>query len=302
MTNLMEKYLVRIENIGGHGVGAGFLINTMEVATCAHVVSTALGFGRRIGFEVPQDEIHLTFPFIQKEVRLRAQVVGWDHANDIAILRLKSVPPAAAEPACFSGIKIYELRNHPVRMYGFPEGYNDGVWSNDWKIKDSIADNLVQLESARSTGKPIGCGFSGAPVFDEQLNQVVGMIAATDSNIERKVAFMIPAEAIAHVWPILLKKVDRKSSRPEREICEEYLMESFYENNKYELISICSNNFPKFGRTISDQDSIDKIIYMFLGYCERRTGFSAFWIAMKTVASSRYEKLYSEWEESYHKS
>ncbi|WP_417912455.1 S1 family peptidase [Candidatus Electronema sp. TJ] len=297
MSNTLEKYLIRIENSSGEIKGAGFLVSAMEAVTCAHVISDSFNVKRETCFEAPQGVLHITFPFIHKEVRLQAYVVGWDHANDIAILRLKSVPPAAAEPACFSGEKIYALRNHPVRTYGFPNGYNDGAWSNDWKIKDRTADNQVQLESDISTGKPIEGGFSGAPVFDEQLNQVVGMIAATDRNINRKVAFMIPAEAIARVWPILLEKVNRKPSRSEREICEEYLKESFHEDNKYELISICRNNFPEVGRTISDQHSIDRIIYLFLGYCERRTGFSAFWIAMKTVASSRYEKLYSEWEE-----
>ncbi len=301
MSNLMEKYLVRIENIGGHGVGAGFLINKMEVATCAHVVSTALGFGRRISFEAPQDEIHLTFPFIQKDVQLQAHVACWDHANDIAILRLKSVPPAAAESACFSGIKIYELRNHPVRMYGFPEGYNDGVWSNDWKIKDSVADNLVQLESDRSTGKPIGCGFSGAPVFDEQLNQVVGMIFATDSNIERKVAFMIPAEAIARVWPVLLEKMNTKLSRPEREICEEYLKASFHESNKDDLISICKSWFPSIGNDMSYSDPVKRLTNMFLDHCQTDVGFDKFFEMMKIKKPNRYDEFYSEWKISIHK-
>lgn len=294
----MKNYLVRIENSDGKIAGSGFLINKMEVATCAHVVRTALGFGI---FEVPQGVLYLTFPFIQKDVQLQAHVVCWDDANDIAILRLKSVPPAAAEPAYFSWIKIYELRNHPVRMYGFPEGYNDGVWSNDWKIKDSVADNLVQLESDRSTGKPIGCGFSGAPVFDEQLNQVVGMISAIDSNIESKVAFMIPAEAIVRLWPVLLGKANMKLSRPKREICEEYLKVSFNESNKDDLISICKSWFPDIGNDMSYSDPVKRLINMFLDHCQTDVGFDKFFEIMKLKKPNRYDEFYSEWKISVRK-
>ena len=60
----------------------------------------------------------------------------------------------------------------------------------------------MQIEDVKETGYRVEPGFSGAPVWDEQLDGVVGMaVAAERGRIEVKAVFIIPADVLVKTWP-----------------------------------------------------------------------------------------------------
>jgi len=214
MSNPLAPFIVRIQKADGTIVGGGFLIGEHQILTCAHVVRDALNM-RSTPPDPPQDDIHLDFPFIEMEKVIKAKVVsrGWgpclqntECGSDIAVLSLSDPPPHGSRPASLN-ISTADVSDHPFFTYGFPKGYDKGVQA-DGIVKYEQADQSVQLEDENVTGKRIEGGFSGAPVWDEQLESVIGMISSADRQKETKVAFMIPTQLIINVCPDLRELLD----------------------------------------------------------------------------------------------
>jgi hypothetical protein len=55
------------------------------------------------------------------------------------------------------------------------------------------------MEGIKETGKRVEPGFSGGPVWDDELGGVVGMVVAADKDVVAKVAAMIPVSRLAQV-------------------------------------------------------------------------------------------------------
>jgi hypothetical protein len=147
-------------------------------------------------------KIQVEFPFITPGNVPSSKPVRYETGNDIAILELLDTPPAEA---CSAPIAMDDnLSAHSFKVYGFPKHfYNEpGVWAYG-KIKDALGDGTVQLQGKDLIGEAIQQGFSGGPVWDEKLQCVVGMIAISDKAV--RLAFMIPNQAIAKVWPRLIE-------------------------------------------------------------------------------------------------
>jgi hypothetical protein len=101
-----------------------------------------------------------------------------------------------------------ELWAHPIRIFGFPSGHNNGVWASG-VLRDKLANSWVQIEDDKVTGLRVERGFSGAPVWDETLAGVVGMtVAAQTQRQEGKVAFIIPTKVLSQAWSILGQSLD----------------------------------------------------------------------------------------------
>ncbi|WP_417915024.1 hypothetical protein [Candidatus Electronema sp. JM] len=79
-------------------------------------------------------------------------------------------------------------------VYGFPKDAERGVWAYGI-IRKKREHGLVQLESASLTGYAVQKGFSGGPVFDEEIDKIVGMVATSDQSV--RVASMIPIDIIS---------------------------------------------------------------------------------------------------------
>jgi WD40 repeat protein len=195
-------------------VGAGFLVFQKHVLTCAHVVASALGIVKTTA-EMPTTEVSLDFPRVAPGQLLTAKVVFWRpvHPNpstleefeeDIAALELGSPPPEAVRPSRLVPSK--DLWGHPFRVFGFPEGQTNGVWASG-VLRGGIASGWVQLEDVKETGYRLEKGFSGAPVWDEELQGVAGMAVAAEMNRPGvKAAFIIPTSMLVRVWPTLGKR------------------------------------------------------------------------------------------------
>ncbi|HEX2993359.1 MAG TPA: AAA-like domain-containing protein [Anaerolineales bacterium] len=187
-----ERAIARIYDAKtGTPVGAGFLNKDCKVVTCAHVVIAALQLPHNTR-QMPIEQIDLDFPFATENKRLAAKITCWQFDDDIAYLELTTPPPQGVVPVPI--LRASRLWGHFFRAFGFPAGYPDGVWASG-VLRDFIANNSkwLQIEDTKAQGFRVQPGFSGGLVWDENLDSVVGMVAAADRQIDSKVAFAIPA-------------------------------------------------------------------------------------------------------------
>ncbi len=113
-------------------------------------------------------------------------------------MELENSPPEAAQPARL--VTSEDFWGHPFRVLGFPAKQSNGVWSSG-ELRAEIGNGWVQLEDVKQAGYRLEPGFSGAPIWDEKLEGVVGMAVAADINRpETKAGFMIPIKVLCEAW------------------------------------------------------------------------------------------------------
>ncbi|WP_169542218.1 trypsin-like peptidase domain-containing protein [Solirubrobacter soli] len=182
------------------------LLGTRHVLTCAHVVAAALNCESDV-LDAPKGQLSVEFPASDTGPGFSATVVpdawfGVDPAGggDVAVLELDAdVPCDCAQPPVLRTAGRIGSQFHAV---GFPYGLGKGV-----EARGSIRGGLGpgwqwrQLEIAERS-YPIEPGFSGTPVWDEQAAAVVGLVALQYREDDAPpIAFMIPTEVIARLWP-----------------------------------------------------------------------------------------------------
>ncbi|MFJ7334377.1 hypothetical protein ACIQUU_14130 [Streptomyces sp. NPDC101116] len=185
-SDVLEASQVRIHSAVGGVVGAGFLIAADVVCTCAHVVARAV---RTPDSEerVPDRPVDLDFPLLEGRPRARASVVSWRHGGaDVALLRLDA-PVTGARPASLvDGTGVW---GHTFRVQGYPVGADHGKWASGI-LRAGQGLGWTQME-AHEPGPVIAEGFSGAPVWDDAQDGVVGMTVAADRG--DRTAYLLPS-------------------------------------------------------------------------------------------------------------
>jgi serine phosphatase RsbU (regulator of sigma subunit) len=223
MTEPLKAALVRILGPGDTVSGAGFLVGDRQVLTCAHVVALALGRSGDPATAIHGGRVRLDFPLLRGPQRvLQAAVdegVQGGPDSDIAGLSLLEAPPPGAEPVRL--MLVDKPWTHRFRVYGFPKGADQGEWASG-QFLDAQASGWIQLEDVKQPGRRVRPGYSGAPVWDDELNAVAGMVVAADEGPGDKVAFAIPVRQLVEAWPAVLGKSARPASpyrglRPFRE-------------------------------------------------------------------------------------
>jgi hypothetical protein len=211
MPGTKEKYIVRIldEN---EPIGAGFLVSTRHIITCAHVIS---GLG---------DVVTLDFPVLSTDQK-KASVKKLYPVNenptigdieDIAVLELlpDQELPNGAIPAI---VKIEEMYDHGMCACGFPEDNPVGSWI-DGVIKGSRQDGRTQFDKIIDK-KFVKKYFSGTAVWDKDVNAVVGMVVAKDIDSDGiSTGYMYPASTLAKAWSGLNLKKSAISDKDQK--CE----------------------------------------------------------------------------------
>jgi hypothetical protein len=202
-----ENSIVRFFGSDGTAIGAGFLVAEMTVITCAHVVTAALDL-KGYTSEMPTVSVSLDFPLIASEQVFSAQVVFWqppqlDDGGDIAMLYLDCMPPTTAKIARL--VVTDDLWGHDFRAFGFPSYHENGVWASG-KLRAPEATGWIMIEDVKETGFRVQPGFSGGPVWDEQLNGVVGMVVAAEDDSSIKAAYIIPVNALIEASPHLKQR------------------------------------------------------------------------------------------------
>lgn len=191
--------VVRISGAAGVA-GAGFLVAPGRVATCAHVVAAALG---ELGdTECPDGLVQVEFPLLATGSPIPARVVDWqpdsgDGAGDVAVLQLEEPAPSGALPA--PSRITDDVRGHSFRTFGFPFDQDAGIWI-EGRLLGAQGTGRIQIETDARQWR-IEPGFSGAPVWDDDANGVVGMVV-TRANRHDTTAHLIPTTALGDTWTV----------------------------------------------------------------------------------------------------
>ncbi len=175
-----------------HGAqGSGFVVSESGyILTSAHVVTDA-------GDAAKTSEASRVFVGFKDEDRVKAEIVGWDVYDDVALLR---VAPGAHKLAPVPlGDSSRVQAGDPVAAMGSPFGNEDsiavGVVS---AVRRSISSltSLYRVVDAIQTDAPITHGNSGGPLFDAR-GRVIGINAQirSDSGTAEGVGFAIPINA-----------------------------------------------------------------------------------------------------------
>lgn len=172
-TASLGRAVARIHTLSGRIVGAGFLVADRRVATSASVVQRA--FGDASGRPA---ECLVDFPLLG-DVRIKARVESWGPGHgggpQAVIVELATAVEQTGPPPMF---RADDLDGHRFRSLGFPQGMHDGVWAAG-AIRMSPSGPVV---AADAHGQQLFDGYDGAPVWDEQVGAVVGIIAIDDAD------------------------------------------------------------------------------------------------------------------------
>jgi len=251
--------IVRIYKQQQEVVGAGFVISNEYILTCAHVVAVALGIDSR-SLQQPTQEVEIDFLNIKLVERLTATVEFWLPVNpgnspeDIAVLKLNQSLPVEVQIAPLSLTKC-DLYGHKFEACGFPEGRNGGAWA-EGVIKRYVDDNWIQLVDNQSTGYRLQEGFSGTPIWDQNLGAVVGIAIAADKlRPGVKAAFMIPTELLSQAWDRLFE-VCSINSQVSSLIS---ILDPYFEEFKYQIEIAYKKSLPQLSIK-NFSDSIVEIV------------------------------------------
>ncbi|MFD5897200.1 trypsin-like peptidase domain-containing protein [Streptomyces sp. NPDC060366] len=192
--------VVRVKGLDGELAGAGFLVAPQMVLTCAHVVNDALDRPREEEVAAGT-EVFVDLPFA--EGGGAAEVERWvpvraDQTGDIAVLRLRTAIPGARPVNMADTERVW---GHDVRVPGFPRRSPGGVWHHG-RLRGGTAEGWVQLSQADPHGIPVEKGFSGSPVWDEQLRAVTGMVVVVQPGGVQQ-SFLIPTRTLVAELPEL---------------------------------------------------------------------------------------------------
>ncbi|WDD36064.1 trypsin-like peptidase domain-containing protein (plasmid) [Nostoc sp. UHCC 0926] len=204
-----EKAIARIfllkQDKKEHVIGTGFLIAPGYVLTCAHVVLQANNvdadnFTNDKYKKQPETEIYLDFPVLASGQKINAKVVVWLPYNlengDVAVLKLLTPHPQEAKPMPLVEVSRAEVENDKHSVYGFGKSPAGGR-SDAYRPKANVAGGRFQLcKYGDPNDETIQPGFSGAPVWNDSRQCVIGMVAtatvANDKEEKQNTAYAIP--------------------------------------------------------------------------------------------------------------
>lgn len=176
--------------------GTGFLARAGEavvIITCAHVARQADNQDDVWKFQIEGD----------KQIYY-ATLKHIDHTLDVAILSPISTLPHV-EPLKL--LSSDQSQGHQFSTFGYPQTDNylglHGAGQILGMVKDKQQRQAVQFNSTQVTH-----GFSGAPLWDEELQAVAGMVSSGfDFGLDKKlgdVGFAIPTEILKKVYADLV--------------------------------------------------------------------------------------------------
>jgi hypothetical protein len=186
-----RHWSARIDTLSNATLGAGFLIDSERVLTCAHVVQG-------------HTEVRVNFPGDPNDsASLKATVeplTAWAQLGDrgdMALLRLQA--PVTTGPAQFAA---------PTGMYWVGDlrahGYRFGVEPNgSYATLHTAADMELGAEwwQLHADGPEyLANGFSGAAVYRVDTGEVIGMITDADLKNGGRMGRMLPIPTLRRHW------------------------------------------------------------------------------------------------------
>jgi hypothetical protein len=194
---MTHSWRLRVTDLSAGTCGAGVLIGSGEVLTCAHVV----------GGEGPARPT-VAFLGSASDIRVSTRVTyrvppAEDGRGDLAILALDEPLPPDVQPARLG--RGDTSVGHPVQAFGHPPHLPDGVWTRGTVLGSAgPGAEWMQLSGVTLLDERVMPGFSGAGVFDVATDCVIGVVVASYLVEARHVAWMIPMEVAGRYLPPLL--------------------------------------------------------------------------------------------------
>ncbi|NEA53055.1 tetratricopeptide repeat protein [Streptomyces sp. SID13666] len=93
--------------------------------------------------------------------------------------------------------------DHRFRAYGYPAEHRRQGVPVRGEIIGHAGDEWLQVEAGPHAGWGLEQGFSGSPVWDVNIEGVVGMLVARDKvvAVDRRTAYAVRVETVARYWP-----------------------------------------------------------------------------------------------------
>jgi hypothetical protein len=287
MSQPLELAIIRVYNQAQRVIGTAFLVDDTRAITCAHVIQDALGSSQKAELS-PQLTVKIDFPLLLQQKTCFARVVFLDHEKDIAGLELTSDAPLGAQPVRLV-IPDGELWEHTFRAIGF--SMPEGVWASG-VLRGKNAEGWIQIEDTKSAGYGIQPGFSGAPVWDEALQAVVGMVVAADKNQNVKAAFCIPCSMLAG-WNLLQNKI-----KPAQQKAHLFLSYKRDVQPDQKVVDYLTSNLPAQGYTVFTDTTI-RMGENWLERIDEELTKSDFLVVVLSEASADSEMVQSEIHRAY---
>jgi WD40 repeat protein len=198
--------------------GVGFVIGDRQIITCAHVVNTALGRGKRTQGNPGSDvRIQIEFPMLgdSNGAPLRSCMVGaWVpppssgvSGGDVAGLVLvgEGLPTRAGAARMIDPASVRDLAVSVFGYPGDPPRRENGAWSAQL-LRGAVGGGLIQLDADNSSAIRAQPGYSGSPavVSDAVGDAVVGMLTIASGDQDIRDAYAIPVPQLVAAWPELL--------------------------------------------------------------------------------------------------
>ena len=119
---------------------------------------------------------------------------------DAALLTLHA-PPRSQPPSVTlaSGSRT----RHRMRAFGFPRGFDTSGLYATATIDEELADGTIQFTNFDGAGPTVEHGFSGAAVYDEDDQEVVGMVRSMAEDRATRTGFYVPAHLLLRGFPEL---------------------------------------------------------------------------------------------------
>ncbi len=221
--------VVRVRGADGTVGGAGFLVAPDLVLTCAHVVSDALGrprdedpAGSAITVDLPladdrPDDRPGDDPRQWPAVVERWVPIRTGRAGDIALLRLREAVPGARPLPMADPESVLE---HGALTVGFTGGEPGETWFRG-RLSGATSEGWLQLSRADGVSAYIKRGFSGSPVWDNELGTVVGLMVAAEPEQDAQQGYVLRTRAILREFPELVPVIRPPSPFPGLEAFQE---------------------------------------------------------------------------------
>lgn len=213
--------------------GAGFLVAPDLVLTCAHVVSDALerprdedpaGSGITVDLPLADDRTDGAEPRQWPAVVERWVPIHANRAGDIALLRLREAVPGAHPLLMADPESVLE---HGALAVGFTGGEPGETWFRG-RLSGATSEGWLQLSRADGMSAHIRRGFSGSPVWDDELGAVVGLMVAAQPEQDAQQGYVLRTRAIVREIPELARVVRPPSPFPGLEAFQETDADAYF--------------------------------------------------------------------------
>ena len=183
-------------------VGSAFLLSDVFAVTCAHVIRDHLGLGATTPEAPPTELIELRFSNLNKLYLAEVVPEGWfpdsrlggiEQLSDIAILKLRE---SRGNNHCFNLSRTPPHPETEVRIIGASENFEAwGQYVQGKFASGPSGQGPWPINEERGQGHNTAPGFSGAPVFDAKLREIVGMVQRVAQG-EMTVSYAVGADRI----------------------------------------------------------------------------------------------------------